>query len=150
LVNGAGEVIGINSAIASLGSNTLSGGSQSGNIGVGFAIPIDEAKTVATELINTGKAVHPLLGVTLQDKAASVGATKAVVHSVVAGGPAAKAGLKAGDVITGINSTVTAGEDAVIAAIRSHQPGESISVTYQRGGSSHTVRVTLTQQSSTG
>jgi putative serine protease PepD len=68
----------------------------------------------------------------------------------VAGGPAAKAGLKAGDVITGINSTVTAGEDAVIAAIRSHQPGESISVTYQRGGSSHTVRVTLTQQSSTG
>jgi putative serine protease PepD len=150
LVNGAGEVIGINSAIASLGSDTLSGGSQSGNIGVGFAIPIDEAKTVATELINTGKAVHPLLGVTLQDKAASVGATKAVVHSVAAGGPAAKAGLKAGDVITGINSTVTAGEDAVIAAIRSHQPGESISVTYERGGTSHTVRVTLTQQSSTG
>jgi putative serine protease PepD len=150
LVNGSGEVIGINSAIASLGSNALSGGSQSGNIGVGFAIPIDEAKTVATELITTGKAVHPLLGVTLEDKAAGVGATEAVVHSVVAGGPAAKAGLKAGDIITGINSTVTAGEDAVIAAIRSHQPGESISVTYQRGGSSHTVRVTLTQQSSTG
>jgi putative serine protease PepD len=150
LVNGSGEVIGINSAIASLGSNALSGSSQSGNIGVGFAIPIDEAKTVATELITTGKAVHPLLGVTLEDKPASVGATEAVVHSVVAGGPAAKAGLKAGDIITGINSTETAGEDAVIAAIRSHQPGESISVTYQRGGSSHTVRVTLTQQSSTG
>jgi putative serine protease PepD len=150
LVNGSGEVIGINSAIASLGSDSLSGGSQSGNIGVGFAIPIDEAKTVATELITTGKAVHPLLGVTLEDKASNDGAGQAVVHSVVAGGPAAKAGLKAGDVITGINSTVTAGEDAVIAAIRSHQPGESISVTYQRGGSSHTVRVTLTQQSSTG
>jgi putative serine protease PepD len=149
LVNGAGEVIGINSAIASLGSDTFSG-TQSGNIGVGFAIPIDEAKTVATELINTGKAVHPLLGVTLTDKKSSDGADQAFVHSVSAGGPAARAGLKAGDIITGINSALTAGDDAVIAAIRSHQPGDSISVTYQRGGSSHTVRVTLTQQSSTG
>jgi putative serine protease PepD len=148
LVNGSGEVIGINSAIASLGSDTLSGGSQSGNIGVGFAIPIDEAKTVATELITTGKAVHPLLGVTLTDKASSSGTDQAIVHSVSAGGPAAKAGLKAGDVITAINSTATAGDDAVIAAIRSHQPGQTISVTVQRGGSSHTVQVTLTQQSS--
>jgi putative serine protease PepD len=149
LVNGSGEVIGINSAIASLGSDTLSGGSQSGNIGVGFAIPIDEAKTVATELITTGKAVHPLLGVTLTDKASSSGTDQAIVHSVSSGGPAAKAGLKAGDVITAINSTATAGDDAVIAAIRSHQPGQTISLTYQRGGSSHTVHVTLTQQSST-
>jgi putative serine protease PepD len=150
LVNGAGEVIGINSAIASLGSTTLSGGAQSGNIGVGFAIPIDEAKTVATELITTGKAVHPLLGVTLTSKTSSAGADEAVVHSVTAGGPAAKAGLKAGDVITGINSALTAGDDAVIAAIRSHQPGQSISVTFLRAGTSHTVQVTLTQQSSTG
>jgi putative serine protease PepD len=148
LVNGTGQVIGINSAIASLGSDPLSG-SQSGNIGVGFAIPIDEAKTVATELITTGRAVHPLLGVTLIDKQSSSGTDQAIVHSVSAGGPAAKAGLKAGDVITAINSTATAGDDAVIAAIRSHQPGQTISVTYQRGGSSHTVRVTLTQQSST-
>jgi putative serine protease PepD len=148
LVNGTGQVIGINSAIASLGSDPLSG-SQSGNIGVGFAIPIDEAKTVATELITTGRAVHPLLGVTLIDKQSSSGTDQAIVHSVSAGGPAAKAGLKAGDVITAIDSTATAGDDAVIAAIRSHQPGQTISVTYQRGGSSHTVRVTLTQQSST-
>jgi putative serine protease PepD len=148
LVNGTGQVIGINSAIASLGSDPLSG-SQSGNIGVGFAIPIDEAKTVATELITTGKAVHPLLGVTLTDKQSSSGTDQAIVHSVSPSGPAAKAGLKAGDVITAINSTATAGDDAVIAAIRSHQPGQTISVTYQRGGSSHTVRVTLTQQSST-
>jgi putative serine protease PepD len=147
LVNSAGAVIGINSAIASLGSDSTSG-SQSGNIGVGFAIPIDEAKTIATELITTGKAVHPLLGVTLTDKASSSGADQAIVHSVSAGGPAAKAGLKAGDVITAINSAATAGDDAVIAAIRSHQPGQTISVTYQRGGSSHTVQVTLTQQSS--
>jgi putative serine protease PepD len=150
LVNGSGEVIGINSAIASLGSDTLSGGTQSGNIGVGFAIPIDEAKTVASELITSGKAVHPLLGVTLTDKQASSGTDQAIVHSVVKGGPAAKAGLKAGDVITAINSTATAGDDAVIAAIRSHQPGQTISVTYSRGGSSHTVQVTLTQQSATG
>ncbi len=148
LVNSIGQVIGVNSAIASLGQDSLGSSSQSGNIGVGFAIPIDEAKTIATELITTGKAVHPLLGVTLTNSTASDGTAKAVVHSVVSGGPAAKAGLKAGDVITAINGSVTAGDDAVIAAIRSHQPGQQVSVTYQRGGSSHTVSVTLTQQSS--
>jgi putative serine protease PepD len=147
LVNSVGQVIGVNSAIASLGQDST-GSSQSGNIGVGFAIPIDEARTIATELITTGKAVHPLLGVTLTDSTGSDGADKAVVHSVESGGPADKAGLKAGDVITGIDGSVTAGDDAVIAAIRSHQPGQQISVTYQRGGSSHTVTVTLTQQSS--
>jgi putative serine protease PepD len=148
LVNNAGEVIGINSAIASLGSDSLSGSSQSGNIGVGFAIPIDEAKTIATELITTGKAVHPLLGVELTQTTSSDGTDKAVVHAVTAGGPASHAGLKAGDVITAIDGTVTQGDDAVIAAIRAHQPGQRISLTYQRGGTSHTVQVTLTQQSS--
>ncbi|HEY1487339.1 MAG TPA: trypsin-like peptidase domain-containing protein, partial [Micromonosporaceae bacterium] len=127
LVNSIGQVIGVNSAIASLGQDSLGGSSQSGNIGVGFAIPIDEAKTIATELINTGKAVHPLLGVTLTDSKSSNGIERAIVHSVTPGGPAAKAGLKAGDVITGIDGAATAGDDAVIAAIRSHQPGEQVS-----------------------
>ena len=77
-------------------------GTQSGNIGVGFAIPIDEAKTIATELITTGQADAPAAGCH-PDRldGSATGTDKAVVHSVTSGGPAAKAGMKAGDVITG-------------------------------------------------
>jgi putative serine protease PepD len=145
LVDAAGQVIGINSAIASLSSAAL--GSQSGNIGVGFAIPIDQARVIAAELINTGHATHPLLGVTLTDATSSSGVARALVHSVAAGTPAASAGLKEGDVITAIDGQKTAGSDAVIAAIRAHQPGQQISVTYERGGTTKTVRVTLANQS---
>jgi putative serine protease PepD len=145
LVDNAGQVIGINSAIASLGSNAL-GSSQSGNIGVGFAIPINQAKAIANELIKTGQASHPLLGVSLADQTASNGVDRAVVHSVTSDGPAAKAGIKEGDVITAIDGAQTEGADAVIAAIRSHQPGQRVTVTYERGGSSHTATATLTAQ----
>jgi putative serine protease PepD len=147
LVDAAGQVVGINSAIASLGSSSLSG-SQSGNIGVGFAIPIDQARTIAKELIATGHALHPLLGVSLTDDTSSTGLDRAVVHAVTAGGPAASAGIKAGDVITSVDGETTAGADAVIAAVRSHQPGQKISVTVERDGSSHTVTATLTTESS--
>jgi putative serine protease PepD len=146
LVNTAGQVIGINSAIASLGSNGF--GSQSGNIGVGFAIPIDQAKTIAAELIETGHASHPLLGVELVDATSDNGTGRAVVRSVNDGGPADKAGLKGGDVITAIDGRPTAGADAVIAAIRTFQPGDRVKVTFTRGGDSHTVTVTLTSASS--
>jgi putative serine protease PepD len=147
LVDGAGQVIGINSAIASLGQSDLSG-TQSGNIGVGFAIPINQAKTIANELITTGKALHPLLGVSLEDKT-SGGVDQAVVHTVTAGGPAAKAGIKDNDVITAIDGAQTEGTDAVIAAIRAHQPGQQVSVTLLRGGATQTVTATLTTESST-
>jgi putative serine protease PepD len=142
LVDSKGDVVGINSAIASLGEDSIDG-SQSGSIGVGFAIPINEAKTIANELISTGHAVHPLLGVELEDATSANGADRAVVHAVTAGGPASKAGIKAGDVITAINGASTQGVDAVIAAIRSHQPGQQISVTVQHGSSSQTVTATL-------
>jgi putative serine protease PepD len=142
LVDSKGDVVGINSAIASLGADSIDG-SQSGSIGVGFAIPINQAKTIANELINTGHAVHPLLGVELEDVTASNGADRAVVHSVTTGGPAAKAGIKSGDVITAIDGASTQGADAVIAAIRSHQPGQQVSVTVQHGSSSQTVTATL-------
>jgi putative serine protease PepD len=141
LVDAAGQVIGINSAIASLGSNGL--GSQSGNIGVGFAIPIDQAKTIAAELITTGHATHPLLGVQLADATSADGTDRALVRSVTANGPAAKAGIKGGDVITAIDGRATAGADAVIAAVRTFQPGDHVSVTYIRNGNAHTVTVTL-------
>ena len=141
LVDAAGQVVGINSAIASLGASGL--GSQSGNIGVGFAIPIDQAKTIAAELIDTGHATHPLMGVELADTTSSDGTHRALVRSVTANGPADKAGIKGGDVITAIDGRPTAGADAVIAAIRTFQPGDDIKVTYTRSGGSHTATVTL-------
>lgn len=146
LVDAAGQVVGINSAIASLGSSSLSG-SQSGNIGVGFAIPINQAKLIANELIKTGHATHPLLGISLLDQTTSTGVDRAVVHTVTSGGPADNAGIKAGDVITAVDGTRTAGADAVIASIRSHQPGQRVTVTIERGGSSRTVTAVLTAES---
>jgi putative serine protease PepD len=147
LVDAAGDVIGINSAIASLGDDSAEG-TQSGNIGVGFAIPINQAKAIANELITTGHATHPLLGVSLEDVTSATGADKAVVHTITAGGPAAVAGIKDGDVITAIDGSSTEGADAVIAAIRSHQPGQQVTVTVERNGSSKTVTATLTAASS--
>jgi putative serine protease PepD len=147
LVNAAGQVIGENSAIASLGSDLL--GSQSGNIGVGFAIPINEARTIASELITTGHAVHPLLGVTLAGDNSNGTSPKATVESVTPGGPADKAGIKKGDVITSVNGIRTQSADAVIAAIRSLRPGDQVAVDLERGGTPHRVSATLTSQSST-
>jgi putative serine protease PepD len=145
LVNTAGQVIGINSAIASTGSS-LSG--QAGNIGVGFAIPVDQAKVVAQELIATGKATHPLLGVSLGDATDSNGTSLARVQSVSANGPAARAGIKAGDVIVAVGDQKTAGAQAAIAAIRSHQPGQTVTVTVLRGGQRKTFTVTLVDAAS--
>jgi putative serine protease PepD len=146
LVDAAGQVVGINSAIATAGGSEL-GDSQSGNIGVGFAIPINQAKTIAGELIRSGHATHPLLGVSLLGQTTSAGIDKAIVHAVTSGGPASKAGIKDGDVITGIDGLRTEGADAVIAAVRSHQPGQRVTVTFERGGSSHTVTATLATES---
>jgi putative serine protease PepD len=139
LLNAAGQVIGINSAIASTGS--ISG--QAGNIGVGFAIPIDQARIIAGELIKNGKASHPLMGVVLADATDNNGNDLARVQSTTASGPAAKAGIKVGDVIVAVAGQRTAGADAVIAAIRAHQPGQRVTVTVQRQGSQHTLTVTL-------
>ena len=140
LVNAAGQVIGINSAIASTGSSF---GGQAGNIGVGFAIPIDQAKVIAQELISTGKASHPLMGVTLADATDSNGNDLARVQSVSSGGPADNAGVQVGDVIVQVGDTPTAGSDAVIAAIRTHQPGDRVPVTVLRNGARKTLTVTL-------
>jgi putative serine protease PepD len=141
LVSSTGAVIGINSAIASTGGGAFGG--QSGNIGVGFAIPIDQAKVIANELIETGHASHPLMGVSLADATDSNGNDLARVQDVSAGGPAADAGIKVGDVIVAVGGQKTAGADAVIAAIRTHQPGQRVAVTVERDGVRKTVTVTL-------
>jgi putative serine protease PepD len=145
LVDGSGNVIGINSAIASTGGSAIGG--QAGNIGVGFAIPIDQAKPIAQELITTGKASHPLLGVSLAPATDNNGNAIARVAAVSPGGPAQKAGIKAGDIIVAIDGQQTAGSSAAIAAIRAHKPGDTVSVTVLRNGQRLTFHATLADAS---
>jgi putative serine protease PepD len=147
LVDASGNVIGINSAIASLGSSSST--SQSGNIGVGFAIPINLAKTIAKQLITSGKATHAQIGVSVQSNTnSSTGATSVVVGAVTAGGPGAAAGLQAGDVITKIDGTVVTDADTLIATVRSHSAGDKVTLTYTRGGVTKTATITVGSSSS--
>lgn len=142
LVDMAGQVVGINSAIASVNNGGFSG-TESGNIGVGFAIPIDQARTVAAELIATGHATHPALGVGVNDVTTAGGSTEVMVESVESGGPAAAAGIRRGDVILALDGTPVADSDALIAAIRSHDPGQTVHVTVLRSGRHLTLSVKL-------
>jgi putative serine protease PepD len=140
LVNASGQVIGINTAIATSGGGN-------GNIGVGFAIPIDTAKQVSDQLIKTGKATHAYLGVTLSD---AVGNQQgALVASVQSGTPAASSGLKEGDVVTQVDGKAIDGADALSAAIRGHSPGDKIALTFVRDGQKHTTNITLASSSGT-
>ncbi|MGB3370209.1 MAG: trypsin-like peptidase domain-containing protein [Rhodococcus sp. (in: high G+C Gram-positive bacteria)] len=139
LVNTDGQLIGINTAIATLGGGQSSG-SQSGSIGLGFAIPVDQAKRIADELIETGKATQAMIGVQVPSQDEANGAT---VVEVTEGGPAASAGIPKGAVITKVDDRVVSSGDALIAAVRSHAPGDSVRITYTDGGSDKTVDVTL-------
>jgi putative serine protease PepD len=141
LVDATGQVIGINSAIATLGAGGFSG-DQSGSIGVGFAIPIDEARSVAEELIRTGTATHPAIGVKALTST-SRGQTGAMVQEVLPGAPAAEAGLRAGDLITAVDKTAVKSVDELIIAIREHKVGQTVTLTYYRNGQKQTVQVTL-------
>ncbi|HET7173671.1 MAG TPA: trypsin-like peptidase domain-containing protein [Nocardioidaceae bacterium] len=138
LVNASGQVVGINTAIATVNSSSTSGG-QVGSIGVGFAIPIDEAETVVAQLLKGEQPKHAWLGVEITNARAA----GAMVAAVTNGSPAAKAGLRAGDVITKIDGTAITGPDDLVTVIRSDQPGDKITVTYRRDGSAHTVRLSL-------
>ncbi len=139
----AGRLIGINSAIASVGSSGT--GTQSGNIGVGFAIPSDTASKVADQLIATGKAVHSQIGVHVADSDSSDGTPGkgATLTSIDAGSPAAKAGLQAGDVVTKVGDRSITDSVSLIAAIRSFDPGKTLTLAVIRGGATRTVKVTL-------
>ena len=143
LVNMNGELIGVNSAIASMGGGDAgSGGGQSGSIGLGFAIPADQAKRIADELVSTGTASHGSLGVQLSNDATKGGG--AAIAEVVDGGPAAAAGLPSSAVITKIDGQVIDGPEALVAAVRSRAPGDTVSVTYlDASGAAQTTQVTL-------
>ncbi len=134
LVNASGAVIGVNSAIASLGSSF---GGQSGSIGLGFAIPINQAKRTAEQLIATGKSSHPILGISLDMNFAGPGAViPNTRRSIIAAGPADKAGLQSGDVITYLDGEKIDNADELIVAIRSHAPGDKVEITFTRNGKS--------------
>ena len=144
LVNLAGAVVGINAAIAtdqSQGGLQIPGQSSSGNIGIGFAIPSDEAARIAGQLISTGKATHAIMGITVGNTPGS--STGALVKTVTANGPASAAGIKAGDVVTKLDTQLIADANALVAAVRSHAPGDTVQATVRRGGSTQTVTVRL-------
>ena len=139
LVNMSGELVGINSAIATLGGDSPD--AQSGSIGLGFAIPVDQAKRIADELISTGTASHASLGVQVSNDVTSHGAK---IVEVVKGGPAANAGLPSGVVVTKVDDRVIASANALVAAVRSRPPGDKLTLTYvDPAGASQTVQVTL-------
>jgi len=136
LVDAQGRLIGVPSAIANL--NT---GSTGGNIGVGFAIPINEAKRVIDEIIATGKSTRPLIGITFDDRSAD---TQAKILELSQTGGAQKAGMVVGSIITSIDGLKIANRDAAIVKIRSYAPGTVITVVATLpDGSSKSYKVTL-------
>jgi putative serine protease PepD len=152
LVDAQGRVIGINTAIATLGGQGLSS-DQGGNIGVGFAIPVNQGKRVAEQLINNGgKATHAIIGATmdLQYQGDGVRITTVTQNGqppLVSGGPAEKAGMRPGDVITNFDGKPVTRPEELIALIRSHAPGDRVKLTYERGGQSTPVELTLAESS---
>ncbi len=147
LLDANGSVIGINSAIQSSG-NGLGGTSQSGSIGLGFAIPINQAKNVAQQLIKTGKPVYPVIGASVSLTESTDGARitdegAGGAEAVEPGGPADKAGLKPGDVITKLDDRVIDSGPTLIGEIWTHQPGDTVELTYTRDGKTQTAEVTL-------
>ncbi|MBL1290739.1 S1C family serine protease [Streptomyces sp. NPDC057067] len=147
LLDAGGAVIGINSAIQSTSGGGV-GQSQAGSIGLGFAIPVNQAKNVAEQLIKTGQPVYPVIGatVTMEEKTGGAvisdegaGGTPAVTPN----GPAAQAGLKAGDVITKFNDTTVESGPTLIGEIWTHKPGDKVTLTYKRDGKTATAEVTL-------
>ncbi|MEU5399730.1 trypsin-like peptidase domain-containing protein [Streptomyces sp. NPDC005963] len=149
LLDSRGAVIGINSAIQSTGGGF--GQTQAGSIGLGFAIPINQAKNVAEQLIKSGEPVYPVIGATVDMAGKGTGAKIASqgaggTAAVVAGGPAAKAGLKSGDVITRFNDKPIDSGPTLISEIWNHKPGDKVTVTYDRAGKENKATLTLGQR----
>jgi putative serine protease PepD len=134
LVNAEGRVIGVNSAIATMSSSMSS---QSGSIGLGFAIPINQAKRIAEELIATGKSTNPIVGVQIDMQSNTRGAT---ITDVTSGGPADSGGLRAGDVVAKVDKRSILNGTEFIVAIRSYKPGDVVTLTLTSG---KTITVTL-------
>jgi putative serine protease PepD len=136
LIDAAARVIGVNSAILTLGQSQ----EVSGNIGLGFAIPINQAMDIGAQLIKNGKATYPVIGANVSSATDNGGAK---LSTVEAGGPADDAGLREGDVITSIDGKPVTDIEQLIVAIRTHRPGDVIKLGYERDRSTGEARVTL-------
>jgi putative serine protease PepD len=135
LIDAGGRVIGVNSAILTLtGSET-----QSGNIGLGFAIPIRQAVQVGRLLIRDGKATYPIIGANIGNETSG----GVELSSIESGGPADRAGLRVGDLVTSIDRQPVSSLEELIVAIRTHRPGESVTLAYERGATRGRAVVTL-------
>lgn len=148
LLDAEARVVGINSAIRSADSGSGLDGTQAGSIGLGFAIPINQGKRVAEELINTGRATHPVIGVTLDMDYTGDGARVGTQGndggaSVTKGGPGDRAGLRAGDIITGVDGRRVHSGEELIVRIRAHRPGDRLELSLLRGGGQRTVSLVL-------
>jgi putative serine protease PepD len=140
LVDMAGEVIGINAVIKSMADDEHS----AGNIGLAFAIPINHAQRVASEIISTGRAKRTVLGAELEEAGRGAVSGEGVrLRTVVSSGPAAIAGLRQGDLVMSYNHRPLSEPNDLIALVRKTAPGEVVVVTYKRGSTSHDVEVTL-------
>jgi putative serine protease PepD len=136
LVDLQGRVVGVNSAIATVGGNV---GGEAGNIGVGFAIPIDQVRLTAEQIIRTGKAVYPVIGAKVQ----SAEGRPAEITEVTPGSPAESAGLRRGDVVRAIDGENVADGIELIVTIRAHRPGDTVVIAYVRDGERRTAQITL-------
>jgi putative serine protease PepD len=139
LVDLTGAVIGVNSAIATLGVS-----SQAGSIGLGFAIPINQEKKTAEQLINTGSATYPIMGISVDTQFTGVGALISNESTgITPGGPADKAGLRKGDLIVALDGSDIENSDELIVAIRSKNIGDKVKVKYKRNNITREVDVVL-------
>lgn len=143
LVNLRGQVVGVNSAIATTGGSIT--GEQSGNIGVGFAIPIEQVRTTADQILRTGEARYPVIGAKVRTSG-ETDVSGAEIDSVMPDTPAERGGLEKGDVITEIEGQRVVDGIALIVAIRTHQPGETVEFTVEREGEERTIEVTLGEE----
>ncbi|MGY1810845.1 S1C family serine protease [Blastococcus sp. SYSU D00669] len=137
LVDATGAVIGINTAIASLG-----GGAGGGSIGLGFAIPIDTARDIAEQLISSGSAVHASLGVNTRSVTDGT-RDGALVLNVEPDSGAARAGIQEQDVIIGVDDQQVGSSEELVVAVDAHAPGDTVTIELVRNGSSTTVQATL-------
>ncbi|WP_340539865.1 S1C family serine protease [Nocardioides sp. GXZ039] len=138
LVNMRGQVIGVNSAIATAGGVT---NGEAGNIGVGFAIPVEQVRITADQILKTGEARYPVIGAEVGPNGS--GPAGARISRVNTGTPAEQAGLQAGDVVTEVDGQRVVDGISLIVSIRAHQPGETVDFTYVRGGQEKQASITL-------
>ncbi|MGH3412964.1 MAG: S1C family serine protease [Marmoricola sp.] len=141
LVDLAGRVVGIDSSIRTSGAQ--SAGGEPGSIGLGFAIPINEVLPIVKEIVNHQTPTHARLGVTVTDVRGGSLEQGALIHSVLSGAPASGVGLRKGDVVTKVDHEVVDGSESLVAAIRGHRPGDTVTMTYLRHGTTHHTTVRL-------